>query len=72
VSRHRFGHLLDIPSHRGTASPVPAAGAFVLCPPGLVGSAPAWQQLYQVAFDQAQRLMQRRRSIERAYEISLN
>jgi hypothetical protein len=69
VQLHRFLHLLDAELTQDAVTPVSNAPAFVLCPPVLypgVAQATAWQQVYQLAFAQAERFVARVRLLERS------
>jgi hypothetical protein len=75
MQRHRFLEQMN----RESASPVsaPATGAFIVCPMVLVqgggGGFGVWQQqLYQLAFQQAQASVQQPSLWKRALAPSLN
>jgi hypothetical protein len=63
MDRHRFLGPLDVENSMDGAAPVPAPGAFVLCPIAVPAS--PWQQVYQIAFEQAQQMLRRRQDLER-------
>jgi hypothetical protein len=69
MQHHRFLGILASDPSSESASWAPAVGAFVLCPlaspPQLALPAPPWEQLYQLAYEQAVEMNRLRLNLER-------
>jgi hypothetical protein len=75
MHRDRFVGFQGNGPRSGTAAQVARAGAFVACPMALlqggVGPSLLWQQVYQLAFEQAQAVVRPSR-LERYQDALLN